>query len=333
MVELLIVVAIIGILAGIAIPNFMGARTKAQVARAFADMDAIGKAEEMYYMDHPDDGYTDTSSDLVPVYIRTWPSEPWGNDYRIGVTSDTVGVNVAYAIVDNGPDAASNVTIGSGSWNWNAAVNGAQDLTLNANNGTVYTAGIGVGALVISANAAELGGNISATSVNTTGVGLTTLTTDITITASGTGDAINLGDMNGAHSLTLVASNGDVILRDANIAALTVTDAGAVYFNGNFVTSGAVSVAGSVSAAIGSIAIASGASIQAGGDIDLDTKTNSGGGSITINGNVSTTGDSTITITSDDDVNIAQTADAAITAENGIKILLSWSFSSSNFSV
>ena len=128
LVELLIVVAIIGILAGIAIPNFMGARTKAQVARAFADMDAIAKAEQMYYMDHPNEGYTKAaSSDLVPVYIRTWPSEPWGNDYRIGVTPDTVDVNVAYAILDNGPDGREDVNFSGtpSEWDWDAAVNGA----------------------------------------------------------------------------------------------------------------------------------------------------------------------------------------------------------------
>jgi len=52
LVELLIVVAIIAILTGIAIPNFMGARTKARVGRAFADMDTICTAEEMYELDH-----------------------------------------------------------------------------------------------------------------------------------------------------------------------------------------------------------------------------------------------------------------------------------------
>jgi len=109
LVELLIVVAIIGILAGIAIPNFMGARTKAQVARAFADMDAIGKAEEMYYMDHISTGYTASQDNLTTTYLRTELTDPWTKDYRIctnGVASD----NTVYAILCNGPDAISDVT-------------------------------------------------------------------------------------------------------------------------------------------------------------------------------------------------------------------------------
>lgn len=51
LIELLIVVAIIGILAAIAVPNFIGAMTKAQVSRAMADMATIGNAAEMYSLD------------------------------------------------------------------------------------------------------------------------------------------------------------------------------------------------------------------------------------------------------------------------------------------
>ncbi len=84
LVELLIVVAIIGILAGVAIPNFMGARTKAQVARAFADMDAIAKAEEMYAIDN--EVYTET---LTSTYIQTVPDDPWGGSYDIVLSASS----------------------------------------------------------------------------------------------------------------------------------------------------------------------------------------------------------------------------------------------------
>ncbi|GAH23530.1 unnamed protein product, partial [marine sediment metagenome] len=49
LIELLIVVAIIGIVAGIAIPRFLGARTTARVTRAFADMRTIADGLEMYF--------------------------------------------------------------------------------------------------------------------------------------------------------------------------------------------------------------------------------------------------------------------------------------------
>ncbi|MFH1744046.1 MAG: prepilin-type N-terminal cleavage/methylation domain-containing protein [bacterium] len=54
LIELLIVVAIIGILAAIAVPNFLNARTRAKVARVMADHQAIGAALEMYMLDHND---------------------------------------------------------------------------------------------------------------------------------------------------------------------------------------------------------------------------------------------------------------------------------------
>jgi len=52
LIELLIVVAIIGILAAIAIPNFLAAQTRAKVARVKADQKTIATALELYFVDH-----------------------------------------------------------------------------------------------------------------------------------------------------------------------------------------------------------------------------------------------------------------------------------------
>lgn len=52
LIELLIVVAIIGILATIAVPNFMNARVRATVARVQGDLGALGSAMEMYQLDN-----------------------------------------------------------------------------------------------------------------------------------------------------------------------------------------------------------------------------------------------------------------------------------------
>ena len=51
LIELLIVVAIIGILAAIAVPNFLNAQVRAKIARTLADMKNIGTAIEMSRMD------------------------------------------------------------------------------------------------------------------------------------------------------------------------------------------------------------------------------------------------------------------------------------------
>lgn len=52
LIELLIVVAIIGILAAIAVPNFLNAQVRAKVSRALADLRSIRTALEMYTTDN-----------------------------------------------------------------------------------------------------------------------------------------------------------------------------------------------------------------------------------------------------------------------------------------
>ncbi|MEW6238954.1 MAG: prepilin-type N-terminal cleavage/methylation domain-containing protein [Candidatus Omnitrophota bacterium] len=51
LIELLIVVAIIGILAAIAVPNFLNAQTRAKVARSISDMRSVDSAVRMYMLD------------------------------------------------------------------------------------------------------------------------------------------------------------------------------------------------------------------------------------------------------------------------------------------
>jgi prepilin-type N-terminal cleavage/methylation domain-containing protein len=52
LIELLIVVAIIGILAAIAVPNFLQAQLRAKIARVEGDLRAMKTAIEMYRLDH-----------------------------------------------------------------------------------------------------------------------------------------------------------------------------------------------------------------------------------------------------------------------------------------
>jgi len=52
LIELLIVVAIIGILAAIAVPNFLNAQIRAKIARIYSDLRSIQIAIEMYSVDN-----------------------------------------------------------------------------------------------------------------------------------------------------------------------------------------------------------------------------------------------------------------------------------------
>lgn len=98
LIELLIVVAIIGILAAIAVPNFLNAQIRAKVAKAQSDMKSLSTAIESYRVDsntYPPDGDDlpnfslpdfDTRARLKPLttpisYISSLPTDPFHQSY------------------------------------------------------------------------------------------------------------------------------------------------------------------------------------------------------------------------------------------------------------
>ncbi|MFB3789112.1 MAG: type II secretion system protein [bacterium] len=75
LIELLIVVAIIGILAAIAVPNFLNAQTRAKIARVQGEFRSIATALESYHMDtnfYPP-WRTYENGDIWPVAWRLRP--------------------------------------------------------------------------------------------------------------------------------------------------------------------------------------------------------------------------------------------------------------------
>jgi len=85
LIELLIVVAIIGILAAIAVPNFLNAQTRAKVAHVEADFKALQTALESYRLDR--NTYPIDSDNSLPIglsmlttpvaYISAFPRDPF----------------------------------------------------------------------------------------------------------------------------------------------------------------------------------------------------------------------------------------------------------------
>ena len=121
LIELLIVVAIIGIVAGIAIPRFLGARTVARVTRAFADMRTIADGLEMYFTAENKYPTALTDADLA-TYITSVPKDPFDADdgpYRYYVNDDTTPT--AWLIVSNGPDLEEDVTDETEGFSWAVA--------------------------------------------------------------------------------------------------------------------------------------------------------------------------------------------------------------------
>ncbi len=85
LIELLIVVAIIGILAAIAVPNFLNARMRATIARMESDMKALGDALHMYRIDNHayfkqkgGNPHTELRPLTTPIaYISAIPHDPF----------------------------------------------------------------------------------------------------------------------------------------------------------------------------------------------------------------------------------------------------------------
>ena len=95
LIELLIVVAIIGVLAAIAVPNFLNAQIRAKVARAEAELRSIRTAMEAYRIDNnqylcrptPDRGDELALLTTPIAYINFLPRDPFSD--RVFHSQDT----------------------------------------------------------------------------------------------------------------------------------------------------------------------------------------------------------------------------------------------------
>jgi len=85
LVEIMIVVAIIGLLAAIAIPNFVKARETAQKNACYNNMRMIDSAKHQWALENKQSSSaTPTSADLSPYIRGGFPSCPANGTYTIG---------------------------------------------------------------------------------------------------------------------------------------------------------------------------------------------------------------------------------------------------------
>lgn len=113
LVELLIVVAIVGLISAIAIPNLMNAVDKGKQKRSMSDMRTIGVAIEAYATDNA----------LYPVGVTTWPAmkshlnphfmkappdtDGWQNGWEVSSVSGD-----DYTVICTGKDGAASTRTG-----------------------------------------------------------------------------------------------------------------------------------------------------------------------------------------------------------------------------
>lgn len=77
LVELVVVIAILGILAGLGIPSFVNANMAARGSKILADMNACESAINIYYVKNGD--YPLNTTNLVSSYMANWPKPPLGS--------------------------------------------------------------------------------------------------------------------------------------------------------------------------------------------------------------------------------------------------------------
>ena len=90
LVEIMIVVAIIGLLAAIAIPNFVKARTASQKNACIANLKQIDGAKATWALEQKRvNSHTPVASDLygADAYIRDEPTCPGGGAYTLATVS------------------------------------------------------------------------------------------------------------------------------------------------------------------------------------------------------------------------------------------------------
>lgn len=84
LVEIMIVVAIIGLLAAIAIPNFVRTRERAQEQACVANMRQMQGAKTLWALDNNQgNNAVPTMAQIVPDYIQNTPTCPAGGAYTL----------------------------------------------------------------------------------------------------------------------------------------------------------------------------------------------------------------------------------------------------------
>ena len=106
LIELMIVVAIIGILAAIAIPNFLRFQLKAKSSEGKTNLAAIRTAEESYFAEYG-------------IYVSALPSPT--------TLGDNVKTNFSHPVAGEGFDRVGWAPEGQVYFNYSVAINGAAD--------------------------------------------------------------------------------------------------------------------------------------------------------------------------------------------------------------
>ena len=107
LVEIMIVVAIIGLLAAIGIPNFVRARQTSQTNACINNLRIIDQAKQQWALEYGQaSSVQPASTDLLPYFGRTgtqMPNEPLGGSYNINACTTAPTCSIAQVNSNNHP--------------------------------------------------------------------------------------------------------------------------------------------------------------------------------------------------------------------------------------
>lgn len=91
LVELMIVVVILGILAGIGVQQYSAVQERAQKGVDKANRKMIENAIQLYRLSN-NDGDPEDISDLVGYGIEAGMTDPWGDEYYLDTLGETIAI-------------------------------------------------------------------------------------------------------------------------------------------------------------------------------------------------------------------------------------------------
>ena len=130
LIELMVVIVILGILAGVVVPRIMDNPDKARVAKAKHDITALESALDVYRLDNFTYPTTDQGLEALvskpggapePTnwkeggYIKKLRKDPWGNDYLYLSPGEHGDVDI-YSLGADGAPGGEGVFADIGSW-------------------------------------------------------------------------------------------------------------------------------------------------------------------------------------------------------------------------
>jgi len=131
LIEIMVVVVIIGLLAAVIVPNFMGNVDKARIAKAKQDIQAIQTALTMFKLDNfvyptTEMGLKSLAQKPDSPLVKNWrpggylqhlPKDPWGNEYQYVRPGTHGGDFDLYTLGADGQAGGDGPNADIGNWN------------------------------------------------------------------------------------------------------------------------------------------------------------------------------------------------------------------------